>query len=199
MKYRLISLFAGLAVVLVLSGCSGASASSSGSTPQPGKATASVPSPAASSTPESTTIASGSPTVMPGASVPANWKEFTSKGFQVKLSYPANWTVKETQSGVDLSSPQGVMILLAQVATGGLSAEQFLNQNQLPNTRCTPSSNPHGLQVITCFDTIARSYSGYVVVRTPQGNTELLSLDLNQTSEVQNFETIIASLQVIGS
>ena len=206
MKLRLFSMFALMALILVLSGCSGTAASSNSGTPQPGTATEVATMPAGGGAPTSTPMPSQTGTATPGASsatpsvtVPGNWKEFSSTQFQVSLNYPPNWTVKETQSGVDLSSPQGVMILLAQVATGGLSAEQYLNQNQLPNTRCTPSTNPHGLKLVTCFDTIARSYSAYMVVKTTQGSSELLSLSLDQQSEVQTFETILASLSLISS
>jgi hypothetical protein len=199
MKFRSIRIFAALALILILSGCGGAAGSLSTSTPRPDTGTAVISSPAASSTPEATQTSSGKATASPGASLPPNWKEFTSKAFQVSLNYPADWTVKETQSSVELSSLQGVMVLLAPVETGGLSAEQYLNQDQLPNTRCTPGTNPHGLKVETCFDTIARNYSAYVVVKTGQGSPELLGLSLNRRSEIQTFETIIASLQPISS
>lgn len=206
MKLRLYNIFALMALILVLSGCSGAAASSSSGTPQPSTATEAATLPAAGGAPTPTPKTSRTETATPGASpatpsvtVPSSWKEFSSTQFRVSLNYPPNWTVKETKSGVDLSSPQGVMILLAQVATGGLSAEQYLNQNQLPNMRCTPSTNPHGLKAVTCFDTIARSYTAYVVVNLPQGSSELLSLSLNQRTEVQTFEKIIASLRPEGS
>lgn len=206
MKVNLFSKFALMAFILVLSGCSSAVASSNSGTPQPSTPTEKATLPNGGGAPTSTPMQSKTGTATPGAgsatpsaTVPNNWKEFSSTQFQVSLNYPPNWTVNETQSGVDLSSPQGVMILLAKVATGGLSAEQYLNENQLPNTRCTPNTNPHGLKVVTCFDTIARSYSAYVVVKTSQGSSELLSLSLDQQSEVQTFETILASLTVISS
>lgn len=212
MKFRLLSVLSVLGGILVLSGCSGAAVAKGGTTQPVITATLST-SQVASSTPEATetpglsptaslkaTETQGlTPTASPKVTVPADWKQFTSKSLQVSLSYPGNWTVKETKSQVDLSSPQGVMILLAPVATGELTAEQYLNQNQLPNTRCTPSTNPHGLTVVTCFDTIARSYTAYVVVKTASGTTELLSLSLDQISKIQTFETIISSINSTSS
>ena len=200
MKFRFVGVLFVLMMILVLSGCSGAAVAKGGTTQPATTATMSMSaSQVASSTPATTETPVLSPTPSPKMTVPADWNQFTSKSLQVSLNYPGNWNVKETKSQVDLSSPQGVMVLLAPVATGELTAEQYLNQNQLPNTRCTPSTNPHGLNVITCFDTIARNYTAYVVVKTASGTTELLSLSLNQISEIQTFETIIASLQPTNS
>jgi hypothetical protein len=140
-----------------------------------------------------------SATPLPGLNVvPRNsWSTFTSAKWQVVVDYPPDWSVQEGTAGVVFSSSQGVTIFLAPVETGGLSPDQFLSERQLPNTRCSSSTNAYGVTARVCFDTIAFSYDASIVLKSSSGGARLLSLSTRARppGDVQVFNVMVASMR----
>ena len=145
------------------------------------------------SSPSATTI----PTVAPAGTLFAGGKTFISSIWQVAVDYPPDWSVREDAAGVVFRSPQGAMILLASVETGGLSPEDFLSERQLPNTRCSSSTNAYGVTARVCFDTIASSYDASIVLKSAAGGARLLSWSTRTRlqSDLQVFNAMVASVR----
>jgi hypothetical protein len=102
--------------------------------------------------------------------------------------------VNELASGVTFTSPSGISIQLAKVDTGSLSPEEFLSENQIPNTRCSTSVNSYSTQVFICFDTISGSYTADFVVTLSQGTKQLLSMSMLRKGDLQVFEEMAGSV-----
>jgi hypothetical protein len=113
---------------------------------------------------------------------------------QVAIDYPPDWSVSEKVSDVSFTSPSGVLIQLAKIETGGLSPEEFLRENQLPNTRCSTSVNSYDIKVFACFDTISGSYSAYFIMTLSQGTPQLLSMVMLRKGDHQVFEKMVGSV-----
>ena len=124
------------------------------------------------------------------------WKTFNSTNWQVALDYPPDWSVSERASGVSFTSQTDVVIQLTKIETGGLSPEEFLKENQLPNTRCTTSVNSYGIDVLDCLDTISGSYSADFVIKPPQGTPQLLSLAMLGKGDLQVFDKMVDSIRL---
>jgi len=125
----------------------------------------------------------------------AGWETFVSDDLQVAVDYPPDWSVNESASGVTFTSPTGFSIQLAEVDTGDLSPEEFLGENQLPNTHCSTIENAYGVQALVCLDTLSRSYSAYFVVTPSQGAPRLLSLSMLGKSDNEVFDRMVGSLR----
>ncbi len=135
--------------------------------------------------------------VPPTAPSTSGWKTFAGTKFQVALDYPPDWTVREDAAGVTFISPQGVMVNLARVETGNVQPETFLNQTDLPNMHCLPSVNAHGLNVRNCFDTIASAYIANIIVKSPGGQEELLTLTTRSRGTPEVFNSMVASVRSV--
>lgn len=149
------------------------------------------------------TTARGSPTTLPKFSVTAtvpstsSWKTFTSADLHIALDYPPDWTVQEDAAGVTFTSPQSTMVNLARVETGSEQPETFLNESDLPNTRCSSNINAHGLKVRNCFDTIASAYIANIIVKSPSGQDELLTLTTRSRGTPEVFNAMVASVRSV--
>jgi hypothetical protein len=125
----------------------------------------------------------------------AGWKTFVSATWHVALDYPPDWSVEEEATGVTFTSPASVNIQLNLVNTAGLSPEDYLNEHQLPNTRCSSGTNDHDVAVRTCFDTLSRSYSAYFILNASEGPARLLSLTMHWRGDLQVFQAMSASVR----
>ncbi len=140
--------------------------------------------PALSTNPSSK--ASPSPATLP----PVGWKTFVSTNFRVAVDYPPDWSVNEERRGVTFRSEQGEVIQLTVIETGLLSPRDFLNENLLPNTRCSSRTNTAQITTRICFDTISRSYSADFVLKS-----RLLSLSMPRRGDLQVFNGMVESLR----
>ena len=125
---------------------------------------------------------------------PTGWITFVSDNLAA-IDYPPDWSVNEQASGVTFTSPSGISIQLAKVDTGSLSPEEFLSENQLPNTRCSTSVNSYSTPVFICFDTISGSYTAEFVVTLSQGTQQLLSMSMLRKGDLQVFEEMVGSVR----
>jgi hypothetical protein len=140
------------------------------------------------------TNASTPPAALSPSLPPTGWKTFVSDNLAVTIDYPPDWSVNELASGVTFTSPSGISIQLAKVDTGSLSPEEFLSENQIPNTRCSTSVNSYSTQVFICFDTISGSYTADFVVTLSQGTKQLLSMSMLRKGDLQVFEEMAGSV-----
>lgn len=150
-------------------------------------------------------IASASPTpiafatstaaaVTPTVTSRTGWKTYVSTKLQIAIDYPADWSVREDAANVTFVSPQGATIQLVPVETSGLSPEDWLNENLLPNTRCSTRTNEHGLTAQICFDTLAFTHTANFVISS-SGTSRLLSLTTGKRDDVVIF-AMVASLRL---
>ncbi len=139
-----------------------------------------------------------SPTNTPGGQAyqrPAGWELYQDGDLRILLAYPTGWVVGEQGSEIVFQGPGADRISLEKVDAGGLSLQEFLDQNQLPNTRCTNGTNPFGVAFQSCFDTLAFSTTVFLVISPPQGNTQLFSLSTFQRGSQDILEEMTASFQ----
>lgn len=126
---------------------------------------------------------------------PNGWKTYVSDNLAITIDYPPDWSVNEQTSGVTFTSPSGKSVQLAKVETGDLSPEEFLSENQLPNTRCSTSVNSYSTQLVICFDTISGSYTAEFVVTLSQGTQQLLSMSMLRKGDPQVFKEMVGSIR----
>jgi hypothetical protein len=132
-----------------------------------------------------------------GASAPpAAWKPYTSPALQVALDYPADWQIKPDASGVTFSSNSGASIKLLQLPTGDLSPQAYLNQSDLPNTRCSQRSNPYGLSTRVCLDTLSFSTMAQMITGSG-GNSRLVALVMGKNGDKAVFDAMLQTVRVI--
>lgn len=133
-----------------------------------------------------------------GTSLPENdWRTYQSPGFPIALDYPENWSADEDSTGIHFTSPQGVKIDLRMVDLGSTTPEDYLNEQTIPNTRCSSGANKHGIVVRTCFDTLAGSYSADFVIEATQGEPQLFTLVMRAKGEAEVFKAMAASVRPI--
>ena len=123
------------------------------------------------------------------------WKTFRSTKLHVALDYPPDWAVKEYETGASFTPAQGAGIQLDLIGTGDLSAEDFLNENQIPHARCSSSTNTYGVTVRNCLDTLSGSRIAYFILKPPQGAARLLSLTILRRGNLKVFQTMVDSVR----
>lgn len=196
-----------LALVLTTSGCSAAGLLPSGGTANAGTGgsrtspSETPPSKAQQSQTANPPVSSATAEIPSSSSAPvtAGWKTYTSESLQVAVDYPPDWMVSEEAAGTAFTPPIGANILLSPVDTGGLTLQQYLDAQQLPNTRCTPGTNPHQISLVTCFDTIARSTTTYFILSGKQGTQRIVTLTVGRGGDMPVFEAMVASLRTLSS
>jgi hypothetical protein len=142
------------------------------------------------------TEAAGSPPTTPTNQPPQatpGWQQYHSTNLGITIAYPAGWSAPENNGEVTFTSTGGGVIHLDQIQANNLSAQDFLNQNQLPNTRCNSGENSYGVQYRTCFDTIALSTTAYLVVNPAQGSTQFFTLSTFERGNLEVFDAMLAS------
>lgn len=140
------------------------------------------------------------PTTASSPSLPsAGWKTFVSANLQVTVDYPPDWSASEQAIVVSFTSTSGDVIQLAKIETGDLSPDEFLNENQLPNTRCSSITNNYGITVRICLDTLSGNYSADFVMASPQGPPQLLSMVMPKHGDLQVFDGMIGSVRPFTS
>ncbi len=156
--------------------------------------------PVPDSTPiSSTTVSSQSPTMLVGSGTPAvnGWQTFTWTALHLAIDYPPKWSVAILSGGLTFNSPQGQTIKIARFDTPGISPDDFLTENDLPNTRCLPGKNDYGARVRTCLDTISRSITANVVLNRANGDAALLVLTANLLGDSQTFDAMVGSVRAV--
>jgi hypothetical protein len=154
------------------------------------------------STPVRATLARGQPGApkAEGGTAKVERVTFCSHDLGISLDRPADWTVGEQPSGVKFTSPQGVAIQLLLVATGESAvageagSDALASDRRLPNTRCSSTTNAHGVEIRTCFDTISRSYAGDFTLSS-DGSARRFSLWMARRLDRQAFEAMLASVR----
>ena len=137
--------------------------------------------------------------ILPTPALTTGWETYTNARWHVALDYPPDWSVHETSTEVTFASPRAQSVQLALISSGNLSPEDLLNNNDLPNTRCTSQTNTHGLTASVCFDTIAFSMIAQFIVKPANGPEQLLALSTSRrTGDLQVFAAILASTRPIS-
>jgi hypothetical protein len=137
--------------------------------------------------------------VASATSVPSpleGWQTFTSPTLQVAVDYPADWSVVEQSGVVRFTSPQGGQMVLALMETGNLTPEDFLQANDLPNTRCEERTNAYGLTARLCFDTLVKVYSASIPMELPSGARQLVSLATFKLGDRRAFDLMFESVRI---
>jgi hypothetical protein len=122
---------------------------------------------------------------------------FASRILGVALDHPSDWTVGEQPSEATFTSPQGVTIRLAQIATPSspaAGAGDDASLERLPNVRCSSLTNAQGVEFRTCLDTIARSYTSEFGVGSGS-SARRFSLSMARRLDLRVFNSIVASVR----
>ncbi len=125
----------------------------------------------------------------------AGWTTYTSATLQLVLDYPSDWRPAEQADRLTFTSPQGIAIQVGFTETGGLTPEDYVRNNDLPNTRCTSEANDYGLMARICLDTLSRVYTADIPIEWPNGAKELLSLGMFRGGDLQVFQTMVRSVR----
>jgi hypothetical protein len=120
---------------------------------------------------------------------------FVDADLGVVLEYPAGWTVRREGPQAVFTPPQGPPVRLASPTTGEVPPRVFLREHLLPNTRCSWTTNAHGVQVRLCLDTLTFSRSADLVVRSSAGDERLISLSIGRGGDLRAFDAIVASVR----
>jgi hypothetical protein len=182
--------------LIMLAGCTPLKTSGTAATSSPGAAPATIypPIPTSSITTSAGSMSSPTPTLT-GHTPPATngWQQYQNAGWGITVAYPMNWSVSENNGEVIFKAPAGGIIRLDQIQANNLSPQDFLNQDQLPNTRCRSGENPDGVQYRSCFDTIALSTTAYLVISPPQGPAQFFTLSTFERGNLDVFDSMLAS------
>jgi hypothetical protein len=123
---------------------------------------------------------------------------FVSRILGVTLDHPFDWRVAEHASEASFTSPQGVTIRLAQIATANspdaVAASDDASLERLPNVRCFSLTNAQGVEFRTCLDMISRSYSSDFTVGTG-GSARRFSLSMARRLDLRVFNAMVASVR----
>jgi hypothetical protein len=161
--------------------------------PQTGKALPSTP--IGIGTSMAPTSAPGSLAPSISAAAPKNgWKTLTSSGLNLVIKYPPSWSASEEENNIIFISRSGAEIQLKVLNTGSLSLKEYLTQELLPNTRCIEKTNPHGVEIFTCFDTITFSTIAFFALPAPQGRLRLFSFALPGRQDLGIFNAMLDTL-----
>jgi hypothetical protein len=139
--------------------------------------------------------APASPTAGPTATPQEGWRTYTSNLLQIAVDYPTGWQIREDASGVTFTSPQGSSITLMQVQTADQSPQDYLNNTDLPNTRCTKGANQHGFSPQVCFDTISGSTMANFIIGN--GASKLAALVMGRNGDKPVFDHMVMSLRLV--
>lgn len=193
----------GLGLVAIINACTAPGLPSAGATANPGSGSPSETSPSKnepSPTARPPSPGTSAETTTPSpAVVTAGWKTYTSESLQVAVDYPPDWKASEEAAGTAFTPKSGPNILLSPVDTGGLTLQQYLDAQQLPNTHCTPGTNPHQVSWVTCFDTISRSTTTYFILPGQPGLQGIVTLTVGRGGDMAIFEAMVASLRSLSS
>lgn len=139
-----------------------------------------------------------SPTPMPTGQTPATngWQQYHNPNWGIKIAYPPDWSAQVNNGEVIFKSTSGETIRLDHIQAGDLSTQDFLNQNQLPNTRCINGENAGNVQYRSCFDTIAFSTTAYLVITPSQGSPQFFTLSTFERGDLNIFNAMLASIRV---
>jgi hypothetical protein len=182
--------------IIVLAGCTTAKPAGTTAAPPPGIASATTNPPGPESQTSTPAQAQNTPAVTPTSQLApetAGWQQYHSADLGITIDYPTGWTAAENKSEVTFTSPGGVNIRLDPIQSVNLSPQDFLDQNQLPNTRCTSGKNPPGVEYRSCFDTIAMSTTAFLVVTSTQAPAKFFTLSTFGRGNVDVFNTMLAS------
>lgn len=183
--------------VLVFTGCTPLQSSQApGTTPLPTSVpatTTATPSKHRSTPPASP---KSSPTSMPtGQTLATNgWQKYHNPDWGITIAYPPGWSAQVNNEEVIFKSPGGETISLDHIRAGNLTTQDFLNQNQLPNTRCINGENAGNVQYRSCFDTIAFSTTAYLVITPSQGSPRFFTLSTFERGDLNIFNAMLASI-----
>jgi hypothetical protein len=122
---------------------------------------------------------------------------FVSRTLGVALDHPSDWRVGERASEASFTSPQGVTIRLAQIATASsaaVAASDDESLERLPNVRCSSLTNDQGVEFRTCLDTISRSYSSEFALGSGS-SARRFSLSMARRLDLRVFNTMVASVR----
>jgi hypothetical protein len=122
---------------------------------------------------------------------------FASGTLGVALDHPSDWTVGEQASEATFTSPQGVTIRLAQIATPSspaAAAGDDASLERLPNVRCSSLTNTQGVEFRTCLDTISRSYTSEFVLGSGS-SARRFSLSMVRRLDLRVFNAMVASVR----
>ena len=103
--------------------------------------------------------------------------------------------MREDAANVIFGSPQGATIQLVPVETNGLSPEDWLNRDLLPNTRCSQRTNEHGLTVQICLDTLSFTRTANFVIGSSGATRFLTLMTIGKGSDAAIFNAMVASLR----
>jgi hypothetical protein len=120
------------------------------------------------------------------SSLPEGWKTFTSQSLGVAVDYPPDWSVNETDAGVQFLSSQGQPIQL--------QTEQSNDTTALNAQDCATLINSYGQAVNLCFDAATHAYRA-VFKKSTDGSTPGLILSTISQEKPTVFFQMFNSLR----
>jgi len=158
-----------------------------------GLAGASAPPPAAQSSSSAANTAAIQ--VTPGFS--GATRRYANAKLGLALDYPRDWSVTENSDGATFKSPQGAIIQLESIDPNLIPGSDLSNEMRLPNTSCRSTTNPHGLDLQTCLDTISFTYTASIYLQSSNGTRGLAILITRARGTPDVFNAMLASVQRI--
>ena len=132
-----------------------------------------------------------------GKTPPGGRQTFVSSKLGMAVDYPEGWTAAEQPSGATFKSPEGMLVQLTRIepqASGDEPGDDM--PERLPNTRCSTSTNAHGISALVCLDTISRTYSAEFALKPPDGTaSRRFSLAAGLRVGYPIFSAMLASIR----
>ena len=132
-----------------------------------------------------------------GKAAPAGYQTFVSSRLGVAVDYPEGWTASEQPSGATFKSPEGMPVHLMPIEQETAGDQPGNDMPEwLPNTRCSTSTNAHGITALVCLDTISRTYTAGFAVKPPgEGASRRFSLSAGLRVGHAIFSAMLASIR----
>jgi hypothetical protein len=121
------------------------------------------------------------------------WRTFVHPGLHLAVNYPPEWTVRFQDNAATFTSPEGITIDLMPIDPRLAGPNEELAS---PNTRCTNSTNPYGIDVRTCRATIGFSLDAYLDLKPENAAETAAVISTRSSAALEVFNALIESARI---
>jgi len=122
----------------------------------------------------------GTPAFPVNSGLPEGWKTFTSQSLGVAVDYPPDWSVNETDTGVQFSSSQGQVIQLQMEQSNDNAASSAQD--------CATLINSYGQAGNLCFEAATHAYQAVFKKTTDESTPGLILSTISQEKPTVFFQ-----------
>ncbi len=122
----------------------------------------------------------------------SGWKTYSNANWHVAVDYPPDWSVQQTANAASFLFQGRAIVQLAAVPYN-----PGLDDNiDVPNTLCHQQTNPHGVTLRVCLDTISFSTTAQFTVKAANGAGQALVLSTSRRSgQTAVFDAMLNSVR----